>query len=102
MRIVGVMDRHLSEREWFAGNAYSIADMAVLPWVDGIIHEPTFADRTYLKAWADTLLAKPAVRRGLDVERENVRQEVIEGGMKGFDDEHRSQLFGEKQHNRNS
>jgi len=101
-RLIGVMDRHLSKSEWFAGDAYSIADMAVLPWVEDILKQPDVSDRVHLKAWCEKLLARPAVVRGLDVERDKVRPEVIEGGMQGFDDEHRSQLFGANQHARNS
>jgi GST-like protein len=32
-RIYGVLDRRLARTEWLAGGAYSIADMAVYPWL---------------------------------------------------------------------
>jgi len=100
-RLIGVMDRHLSQNEWFAGDAYSIADMAIIAWVEDMMKQPQLADRVHLKAWSEKLAARPAVIRGLDVERVKVRPEVIEGGMQGFNDEHRSQLFGASQHARN-
>ena len=102
LRLVGVMDRHLAEREWFAGDGYSIADMAVFPWVEDLVKQTAFEDRLHLKRWADAIAARPAVVRGMNVERSKVRAEVIEGGMVGFNDEQRSELFGEKQHSRNT
>ena len=100
-RLVRVMDEHLAENEWFAGERYTIADMSILPWVEDLVKQPTFKDRAHLIRWANALLARPTVVRGLDVERPNVRPEIVEGGMIGFDDEHRSELFGDNQHKRN-
>ncbi len=101
IRLVGVIERRLAQSEWFGGDEYSIADMALLPWVEGLVKQRNFASYTHLIAWAEKLLDRPAVQRGLNVERENVRPEVIEGGMKGFNDVHRSELFGAKQYARN-
>ena len=100
-RLLRVMDEHLAANAYFAGEVYSIADMCVLPWVGGAVDNPALPPRPHLKRWADALRERPAVRRGLDCLREKVRPEIVEGGMKGFGDEHRSQLFGEAQHRRN-
>ncbi|MGB7405129.1 MAG: glutathione S-transferase N-terminal domain-containing protein [Pacificimonas sp.] len=100
-RQLAVMDRHLADHEWFAGDAYSIADIAVIPWVEGAVDSPEMPSRPYLKTWVERMKQRPAVQRGLDALREKVRPEIVEGGMKGFDDEHRSQLFGDAQHKRN-
>ncbi|MEM6709460.1 MAG: glutathione S-transferase N-terminal domain-containing protein [Pseudomonadota bacterium] len=100
-RLLGVMDRHLEGREWFAGTDYSIADIAILPWVEGAVDNPALPERPNLSRWVTELKQRPAVQRGLDVLRDRVRSEIVEGGMKGFSDEHRSQLFGKAQHERN-
>jgi len=101
-RLLAVMDAHLDGREWFVGRRYTIADMAVLPWVEGAVDNPAMPPRPHLKAWVARMKARPAVQRGLDVLRDHARPEIVEGGMKGFGDEHRSQLFGDAQHARNS
>lgn len=101
-RLLAVMDSHLEERDWFAGDSYSIADMAMVPWIEGVVDNPQLPPRPRLKKWCDRIKARPAARRGLDALRDKVRPEIVEGGMKGFGDEHRSQLFGPAQHARNS
>ncbi|MGB6230150.1 MAG: glutathione S-transferase N-terminal domain-containing protein [Litorimonas sp.] len=100
LRLLGVMDRHLEGRDWFAGD-YSIADMAILPWVDGALANPDLPERPHLAAWAERMRARPAVARGMAVLSDHVRPETVEGGLEGLDDTHRSQLFGEAQHARN-
>jgi GST-like protein len=99
-RQLAVMDGHLKGRDWFAGDDYSIADMAIIPWVEGAVDNPAMPPRPHLKAWVDRLKARPAVQRGLEALRDKVRQETVEGGMKGFGDDHRSQLFGAAQYSR--
>lgn len=65
-RLYGVVDRHLSERGFLAGD-YSIADIACFPWM----REPRrfgldVADYPNVSRWLETIAARPAVRRGLD------------------------------------
>lgn len=98
MRLADVMDAHLAGHEWFAGEAYTIADIAVLPWVEGLVEGPAGQALPALAAWVRRMKARDAVRRGLDAAREHVRREVVEGGMQGFGDEHREQLFGGAQY----
>lgn len=100
-RLLTVMEKHIDGKEWFAADAYTIADMAILPWVEGVVESEIGAGYSNLQRWCKALKSRPQVIKGLDVTREHVRPEVIEGGMKGFDDEHRSQLFGDAQHKRN-
>lgn len=102
MRLMRVMDEHLVDREWFAGEEYSIADMAMLPWVAGAIDNPASPARKNLSDWVKRLKARPAVQRGLTAMDKFIRPEIVEGGLVGLDDEHRSQLFGKAQHDRNS
>src|SRR5579859_5140404 len=33
-RLLGVLDRRLSERSWIMGDAYTIADIAIFPWIN--------------------------------------------------------------------
>jgi GSH-dependent disulfide-bond oxidoreductase len=94
-RQFGIMDAHLRDHEFFA-DEYSIADIALLPYAASMA--PRDTDAPHLARWKSTLLARPAVQRGLAFMEDKVQKETIAGGMKGFDDEHRSVLFGERQY----
>jgi GST-like protein len=59
-RLMRAMDEHLSGHEWFAGEEYSIADMAILPWVSGALDNLAMPVRTNLSAWAKRLKQRPA------------------------------------------
>ncbi|MCH8001241.1 MAG: glutathione S-transferase N-terminal domain-containing protein [Proteobacteria bacterium] len=66
-RFYRVLDTRLSEVEYLAG-AYSIADMATLPWAarhpwQGI----SLPDYPNVKRWYDALAERPAVNRGMEV-----------------------------------
>ena len=67
-RLYGVMDKHLQEREWFAADAYSIADIAIFPWLRTAEDQGIdWADFPHLKRWFDTIAARPTVQRGVAV-----------------------------------
>jgi GST-like protein len=51
-----------------------------------------------LSSWCDDLAARPAVARGMEVAREFVQPETIEGGLAGLSDDQRSVLFGARQY----
>jgi GST-like protein len=95
-RLFGVMDRHLENREYFAGD-YSIADISLLPYAQTMLIR-SHTERPHLKAWIDRMMQRPAVQKGMVVMEEEVREETIAGGLQGFGDEHRSILFGDKQY----
>jgi GST-like protein len=95
-RQFGLMDRHLQDRQYFAGN-YSIADMALLPYAESMIKRSR-RERPHLQAWVERLMQRPAVRKGMVIMDDEIREETIAGGLQGFDDEHRSILFGSKQY----
>jgi GST-like protein len=66
-RLYGVLDKRLSDRAFVAGD-YSIADIAILSWAklwerQGLAID----DFPHVKRWLETLLARPAVQRGLAV-----------------------------------
>jgi GST-like protein len=96
-RLMRVMDQHLARRTYFVDDTYTIADMCILPWVVGRL-DASPGTRPHLQAWAERLRARPAVPRGLEAFDEKVRPEIIQGGLKGFNDDHRSVLFGEEQY----
>ena len=67
-RLYGVMDRQLAQHPYIAGDSYSIADIAIFPWVRSWEHQGiAWADYPKLKAWFDTVGARPAVQRGCAV-----------------------------------
>ncbi len=67
-RLYDVLDKRLGEAEYVAGDEYSIADMATLPWAarhpwQGI----ALPDYPNVKRWYDQLAERPAVNRGMAV-----------------------------------
>jgi GST-like protein len=64
-RLYGVLDRRLGQHEYVAGDFYSIADMAIWPWVSGWERqEQTLDDKPHLARWLDLVGSRPAVQRG--------------------------------------
>lgn len=67
-RLYGVMERRLQTREWIAGGDYSIADIAIFPWLRSWQNQGIdWVDYPRLKAWFDRIAARPAVQRGVAV-----------------------------------
>jgi GST-like protein len=67
-RLYGVMDRQLAHHRYIAGKSYSIADIAIFPWVRSWAHQGIdWADYPRLKEWFDIIGARPAVQRGCAV-----------------------------------
>ncbi len=67
-RLYGVMDRQLKAQKFIAGNQYSIADIAIFPWLRNWQNQGIdWADFPHLKQWFDTIAARPAVQRGVAV-----------------------------------
>jgi GST-like protein len=75
-RQLDVMDRHLAENEWFAGD-YSIADMAIWSWYGQLVLGRLYSAAEFLEVesyenvmrWAKAIDARPAVTRGRMVNR---------------------------------
>lgn len=64
-RLYGVLDRQLAANRYVAGDAYSIADMAIWGWAslwEG--QEQTLDDKPAMKRWLEEVGARPAVQRG--------------------------------------
>ncbi len=69
-RLYGVMNKHLANREYFAGD-YSIADIATYPWVARYErHQVKLEEFPNVKRWFDRLSARAAVRQGMVVPME--------------------------------
>jgi GST-like protein len=72
-RLLGVLEKRLTGREWLMGDAYTIADMATFPWVRNLIgfYEAAelvgIADFPNVKRVLDAFVARPAVERGLNI-----------------------------------
>jgi GST-like protein len=69
-RLYGVMNRQLNSHEFLAGK-YSIADMASIGWVKQYQRQgQDLNEFKHLKRWYHTIMARPAVIRGLDIGQE--------------------------------
>lgn len=71
-RLYGVLDRRLADREFVAGDFFSIADIAIWPWAilwEG--QQQDLSDKPNLKRWLDTVGARPGVIAGKAVAAEN-------------------------------
>jgi len=67
-RLYGVLDQRLAETAYLAGENYSIADIAMYPWVARHEWHPfDLNDLCHVKRWYDTLSERNAVKRGMDV-----------------------------------
>lgn len=66
-RLYGVMNKRLGETQFLA-DGYSIADIATDPWVARYeMHRTRLEDFPNVKRWFDTITARPAVQRGMEV-----------------------------------
>jgi GST-like protein len=92
-RIYGVLDKRLQQRDWVAADEYTIADIAIFPWLRSWQNQGIdWADFPDLKSWFDRIAARPAVQRGV---------EVLAGLRKPFrSDAEREVLFGARQYER--
>lgn len=76
-RQLDVLDRHLAEHDYLAGTDYSIADVAVWAWYGalalGKIYDAAeflqVQDYTHVQRWTQQIAERPAVKRGLMVNR---------------------------------
>ena len=76
-RQLDVLDRNLSERAFMCGDDYSIADMAIWPWYGALVQNRVYeaaefldtASYKHVNRWATEIGARPAVKRGVMVNR---------------------------------
>ena len=76
-RQLDVLDRRLADHAYLAGDAYTIADIAVWPWYGGLAKGLLYGAGEFLavqdyknvQRWTDAIAARPAVKRGRMVNR---------------------------------
>lgn len=76
-RQLHLLDTHLADRAFIAGDDYSIADMAIWPWYSALVLGQAYdageflnvAEYGHLRRWVDRVGARPAVQRGRMVNR---------------------------------
>ena len=88
-RLYGVLNKRLEGRE-FVADDYSIADMAIVGWATlWERQQMDIAEFANVKRWLDTMLARPAVEKGLALARE-ARSNIA------TDNKAKSVLFGQR------
>ncbi len=95
-RQLDVLNKHLAKNEYFAGNDYSIADMAIFPWYGALVKGELYDAAEFLSVheyknvlrWADQLIKREAVLKGRLVNRtwgeEQVRERHSEKDFDGL------------------
>lgn len=76
-RQLDVLDRHLAEHEYMAGDTYSIADIAIWPWYGALVQGKVYDAAEFLQVhtyehlarWTQMIAERPAVERGSMVNR---------------------------------
>lgn len=67
-RLYGVLDKRLAQSKYLAADEYTIADIAVFPWLRSWKNQGIdWDDYPHLKGWFDEIAARPAVQRGVEV-----------------------------------
>ena len=90
-RLYGVMDKRLQTSPWIGGKSYSIADMAIFPWLRSWQNQGIdWTDYPHLKAWFDKIAARPAVQKAVQV-LADARKPLV-------DEKARQNLFGATQY----
>lgn len=89
-RLYGVLERRLGEAEYLAGD-YSIADIAVWPWIQPARQERSFDDYPNLSRWHRSIAARPAVKAG-----NAVRLDLQQVGAQTLSDFERQSLYGRR------
>ena len=87
-RLYGVMNRQIAQHRYIAGDDYTIADIAIFPWLRSWKNQGIdWNEFPHLKGWFDEVAARPAVQRGVQV-LADLRRPLT-------DDKARSVLFGQ-------
>ena len=90
-RLYGVMDKQLKSHAWIAGDEYSVADMAIFPWLRSWQNQGIdWADYPHLKVWFDRIAERPAVEKAVLV--------LADARKPLLDDKAKKALFGAAQY----
>ena len=91
-RLYSVLDQHLANHTYVGGDDYSIADMAIYPWiVPWEKQRQTIEEFPDLERWFEMVKARPAVRRAYALVEEVNPQAGVE-----IDEQARKHLFGNR------
>ncbi len=92
LRLLGVLDRRLQDREFIAGDEYGIADMASYPWINPYAKAPLdlepFAN---VRRWHAAIAARPATQRAYALAKQ-----VNPDTGKPMSEEEKKILFGQR------
>jgi GST-like protein len=88
-RLYGVLDRRLADRAYVAGDAYSIADMAIYPWIVPYENQgQRLEDFPSLKRWFEAVAERPATQAAYAKGRDIADQKPLDDAAKAI-------LFGQ-------
>ncbi|MDI5933243.1 glutathione S-transferase N-terminal domain-containing protein [Halomonas sp. M4R5S39] len=91
-RLYGVLDRRLDDHEHVGGDDYSIADMAIYPWVRSWDKQgQDIEEYPNVLRWMRAIEARPAVRRAYALV-----EDINPGDGVEMDEEARQYLFGQR------
>jgi GST-like protein len=72
-RLLGVLEQRLEGREWIMGDTYTIADIAIFPWIRNLVgfygagDLVAFSKFTNVQRVLAAFVARPAVAKGLEI-----------------------------------
>jgi GST-like protein len=72
-RLLGVLERHLAARAWMMGETYTIADIAIFPWVNNLVgfygagDLVGYSEFPQVQRVVQAFIARPAVAAGLKI-----------------------------------
>ena len=72
-RLLGVLEQRLTGRGWIMGDEYTIADIAIWPWVNNLVgfygagDLVDFSELKNIQRVLEAFLARDAVKRGLNI-----------------------------------
>ncbi len=94
-RLYGVLDKRLSRHEYVAADEYTIADIAIFPWLRSYTDQGVELDEyANVRRWFDAINERPAVKRGLQVLAKE-RETAVVDEDKAFEN-----MFGAAQYQR--
>lgn len=95
-RLYGVLDGHLAQSAYLAGDDYTIADVATFPWLRSHAKQGVdLEEYPHVRRWFEDIAGRPAVKRGLKVL-------AHEGGAPKNEKARFENLFGGRQFQRRS
>lgn len=86
-RIYGVLNARLEGQDYFVGNEFTIADIALFPWIAAgamfpFTQDLPLAENANLQAWLGRVHARPAVQKGLTIPEPFPQEKQFEGFIK--------------------